>query len=130
MNTPGQAIPREPVLERLGLGTSSYAELARRLAVVGVIAAMLCAASFALVESIATATNVRRGDRADVRSPRSGPARGPERGPERGQERGDGSRRARWSTPEFARAPGEILIQLVIIGVAALAGRKVLRLRL
>ena len=126
MNTPGQAIPREPVLERLGLGTSSYAELARRLAVVGVIAAMLCVASFGLVESIATATNVRRGDRADVRSPRSGPARGPERG----QERGDGSRRARWSTPEFARAPGEILIQLVIIGVAALAGRKVLRLRL
>jgi hypothetical protein len=126
MNHPGQAIPREPVLERLGLGTSSYAELARRLAVVGVIAAVLCAASFALVESIATATNVGRGDRVDVRSPRSGQARGPERG----QERGDVSRRARWSTPEFARAPGEILIQLLIIGVAALAGRKVLRLRL
>jgi hypothetical protein len=119
---PGQAIPHEPVLERLGLGTSSYVELARRLAIVGVVAAVLCAASFALVESIATTTDVRRGDRADVRGTGREPAREP--------KRGDRSRRARWSTPEFARAPGEILIQLLIIGVAALAGRKVLRLRL
>jgi hypothetical protein len=126
MSHPAQAVPREPVLERLGLGTSSYVELARRLAIVGLVATVLCAASFALVESIATTPNVRRGDRADVRGPGGGPARGRERG----QERGDGSRRARWSTPELARAPGEILLQLVIIGVAAFAGRKVLRLRL
>lgn len=106
MSNPDRTIPGEPLLERLGLGTSSLVELARRLAIVAALAVVLSAATFALVESVATATTVRRADR------------------------GEGSRRARWSTPELARAPAEIIMQIVIIGIAAFAGRKVLRLRL
>ena len=122
MSNPGRTIPGEPLLERLGLGTSSLVELARRLAIVAALAVVLSAATFALVESVATATTVRRADRGEVRGPANGPARG--------TERGEGGRRARWSTPELARAPAEIIMQVVIIGIAAFAARKVLRLRL
>ncbi len=122
MNNPARTIPGEPLLERLGLGTSSLVELARRLAIVTALAAVLSAATFALVESVATTTTVRRADRGEVRGSANGPARG--------TERGEGGRRARWSTPELARAPAEIIMQIVIIGIAAFAGRKVLRLRL
>jgi hypothetical protein len=115
-------IPGEPLLERLGLGSSSLVELARRLAIVAALAAVLSAATFALVESVATTTTDRRGDRIEVRESADGPARG--------TERGEGGRRARWSSPELARAPAEIIMQIVIIGIAAFAGRKVLRLRL
>jgi len=122
VSNPGRMIPKEPLLERLGLGTSSILELARRLAIVAALAAVLSAATFALVESVATTTTVRRGDRGEVRGSANGPARG--------TERGEGGRRARWSSPELARAPAEIIMQIVIIGIAAFAGRKVLRLRL
>ena len=122
MSNPGRMIPGEPLLERLGLGTTSLVELARRLAIVAALAAVLSAATFALVESVATTTTVRRADRGEVRGPANGPARG--------TERADGGRRARWSSPELARAPAEIIMQIVIIGIAAFAGRKVLRLRL
>jgi hypothetical protein len=117
----GHTIPGESALERLGLGTSSLVELARRLAIVAAVAAVLCAVTFALVDSVATTTTDRRGDRGD---------RGELRGPVRGAERPEGGRRARWSTPELARAPSEIIMQLIIVGIAAWAGRKVLRLRL
>jgi len=122
VSNPGRMIPGEPLLERLGLGSSSLVELARRLAIVAALAAVLSAATFALVESVATTTTVRRGDRGEVRGSANGPARG--------TERGEGGRRARWSSPELARAPAEIIMQIVIIGIAAFAGRKVLRLRL
>lgn len=122
MSRPGGTILGEPLLERLGLGTTSLVELARRLAIVAALAAVLSAATFALVESVATTTTVRRADRGEVRGPANGPARG--------TERADGGRRARWSSPELARAPAEIIMQIVIIGIAAFAGRKVLRLRL
>jgi hypothetical protein len=126
MTGPGRTLAGEPVLERLGLGTSSLVELARRVAIVAAVAAVLCAATFALVESVATTTTVRRSDRGETR----GETRGEARGPARGQERPGSGRRARWSAPMWARAPGEITIQLIIIGIAAVAGRKVLRLRL
>ena len=122
MNRPGGTIPGEPLFEQLGLGTSSILELARRLAIVAALAAVLSAATFALVESVATTTTVRRGDRVEVRGSANGPARG--------TARGESGRRARWSSPELARAPAEIIMQIVIIGIAAFAGRKVLRLRL
>jgi hypothetical protein len=100
VSNPGRTIPGEPLLERLGLGTSSLVELARRLAIVAALAAVLSVATFALVESLAT-----------------------------GVERG-GQRRVRWSEPQLARAPGEIAFELAIVGIAAVAGRKVLRLKL
>jgi hypothetical protein len=100
VSRPGGTIPGEPLLERLGLGTSSILELARRLAIVMAIAAVLSAAAFAFVESLAT-----------------------------GVER-VGQQRVRWSELQLARAPGEIAFELAIVGIAAVIGRKVLRLKL
>jgi hypothetical protein len=41
-----------------------------------------------------------------------------------------GQRRVRWSELQLARAPGEIAFELAIVGIAAVIGRKVLRLKL
>jgi type IV secretory pathway VirB2 component (pilin) len=105
MNGAGGTIPGEPLLERLGLGTNSLVVLARRLVMVAAVAAVLSAAMFALVETTAPAANARRPGRVE-------------------------SVRERLSQPRFSRAPAVIVVQLVIVGIAALAGRKVLRLRL
>lgn len=39
-------------------------------------------------------------------------------------------REERWRAPDFEEMPGEVSVQLLIVGVAALVGRKVLRIRL
>jgi hypothetical protein len=96
---------------RLGFGTASLVELARRLTILAIVAALLSGLTIAIVQSVATQT-----------------IRQLEGGAEREAERAEVS--MRWARLDLSIAPGEMTTQLIIVAIAALAGRKILRLRL
>jgi cytochrome b561 len=85
------------MLKRLGLG--GLGVTLRRTAVLALTTAVLCGATYLLVQSVTGAKIRRRKERA-------------------------------WATADLAAAPEDIAVQLIIVAVAAVAGRKVLRLRL
>jgi hypothetical protein len=106
------------------LGLQDLTTACRRFGLLAFTVMALWACCFALIESTASKTIRDREAGAAGVSSRSDYA--PQSDP--GEQR---SRRQRvWATPSLTALPKEVGIQLLIIGMAAAAGKKLLRLRL
>jgi hypothetical protein len=105
-------------------------ELIRRAATLGVVVLALCAITFGVVRSTASATITAQEERVPRhRAPIVGSAvsaipAAP--APPIGRP----LRRRDWSNADLSRAPADIAQALAIVIIAAVVGRKVLRLRL
>jgi hypothetical protein len=106
------------------LGLQDFATACRRFGVLALTVMALWACCFVLIETTASKTIRNREARPAGVSLRSDYAPQAERGDQ-------GPRRERvWAAPSLTDLPKEVGIQLLIIGIVAVVGKKLLRLRL
>jgi hypothetical protein len=108
------------------LGLQDRRATFRRLMAMGLVVAILSASCFALVESLASQT-IRRRTVGSAERPADRGAPGKTVGVEPHMP----NREERvWAVPDLAELPQEAGIALLVVGVAAVVGRMLLRFRL
>jgi hypothetical protein len=108
------------------LGLQDWRATFRRLMVIGLVVVVLSASCFALVESLASQT-IRRGTVLSMEGPPDHGASGKTVGVE---PRLSNREQHVWAVPDLADLPQEAGIALLIVGIAAVVGRILLRFRL
>jgi hypothetical protein len=123
-NEPTHGTTATPMMKALGL--HDWRATFRRLMAIGLVAVILSASCFALVESLASQT-IRRGTAVSMERPAEQAVPGKTVGVE--PRMPDREERV-WAVPDLAALPQEAGIALLIVGVAAVVGRIFFRFRL